>query len=100
MTTVKTKVFVVGGMVKDFYYKTNTFQFLAHDEPSGGYPCTSRTTYRCAQTEDFEKAVKWATGEDARMAGIEDPKVYELVLEEVQFKEVETVHVEKHYERV
>jgi hypothetical protein len=84
----------------NYYNNTDTFQFLAHDVSSGGYPCTSRTTYRCAQTEDFEKAVKWVTGKDAHMARIKDPKVYELVLEEVQFKEVETVHIKKHYERV
>lgn len=110
MTTVKTKVFVVGGMVKDYGKDTKSLEFVGHDSASGGYPYAA-TIYSAAKTPDFERAARWLSV-DAKESHLEDPKIYELVLEEVQFKEVETVRiekqlkevetvlVEKHYERV
>lgn len=98
MTTVKTKVFVVGGMAKDYGKDTKSLQFVGHDSASGGYPY-SASIYSATKTPDFERAVRWLSL-DAKESHLEDPKIYELVLEEVQYKEVETIHVEKHYERV
>jgi hypothetical protein len=74
-TLIKTNQLVVAGFIK------GKLNYLGFDSNSGGYPYAS--SYMQSRTGELSEAVSWLPEATSSYCGIPDPKVYEIVLREV-----------------
>jgi hypothetical protein len=74
---ISTSVFLVAGYTRN----KDNLQFLGFDAHSGGYPWAS--SHIADKTTDILKAVSWLDDARSDYVRMENPKVYEVLLREV-----------------
>lgn len=74
---ISTSVYLVAGYVRN----KDNLQFLGFDEHSSGYPWASSSI--ADKTKDILQAISWLDDARSDYVRMENPKVYEVLLREV-----------------